>query len=296
MQEHTRTIQEETDLTDIAIVTDSTSDMSHQSAADNGITIIPLYVTHNGTAYKDGIDITPNEFYSLLSSSEELPKSSQPTPEQFRELYERLLDSGKTILSFHLSSGLSSTAATARSVAESLSKDRIHVVDTGSISYGIAFQALEAARLAAQGFCAREILSRVERLKEKTELLFTLETLHYLYKGGRIGKVESLVGHLLKINPIVRVENGIYVPIGKTRSVKQALKTMADFLTKTFGHQKVLAAIGHGQALGSATMLREVIASTLDISEEPAFFEVGPVIGVHTGPGTTGIAVYPAAY
>ncbi len=258
--------------------------------------MIPLFVTHDGKAYRDGLDITSEQFYSLLSRSDELPKSSQPTPQSFKDLYQRLLDAGKNVLSFHLSSGLSSTVATARAAAESLSKDRIQVIDSGSISYGIAFQALEAVRLAAKGFGVQEILNQVERLKRKTELLFTLDTLHYLYKGGRIGKVESLVGHFLKIKPVVRVEDGIYAPIGKTRSVKQALRTMVEFLSSIFGRQQVFAAIGHGQAGDTAAMLKDMVCSSLNIAEEPAFFEVGPVIGVHTGPGTAGLAVYPAAY
>lgn len=283
-------------MENIAVVTDSTSDLPQLTAVAHGITIVPLSVIHQGVVYQDGIDITPDKFYPMLTATDELPKTSQPTPQQFKDLYERLLESSEEILSIHISGALSSTADVARSAAESLAKDRIHVVDSGFLSYGLAFQALEAARLAQEGRSIQEILSRVSRLKEKTELLFTLETLHYLYKGGRIGKVSSLMGSLLGIKPVIRVENGAYVAAGRTRSIKQALKAIGDFLASTYRRQKVVVAVGHGQARDRALMLSEMLGSVLNIAVEPAFFEVGPVIGVHTGPGTVGVAVRPLEY
>jgi DegV family protein with EDD domain len=126
--------------------------------------------------------------------------------------------------------------------------------------------------------------------------LFSLDTLHYLHKGGRIGKVSSLLGNLLNIKPIVRVEDGIYVPIGKVRSIKHALVGMVDYLAEKFGKSKVFVAIGHGQAIEYARSLLDLVMSRLNVAEEPVFFEVGPVIGVHTGPGTVGINVRPVVY
>jgi DegV family protein with EDD domain len=120
--------------------------------------------------------------------------------------------------------------------------------------------------------------------------------MHYLYKGGRIGKVASLMGSILGIKPVIRVQNGIYVPAGKARTIKQALSSIVDFLTKRYRRQKVLVAIGHGQGADYAAMLGEMVISGLNVAGKPVPFEVGPVIGVHTGPGTVGLAVRPVEY
>jgi len=283
-------------LNDIAIVTDSTSDLSQATAAQYGITVVPLYVTHKGQAYRDGIDISPEEFYPLLESSDELPKTSQPSPEQFKRVYQDLLAHAKEIISLHISSGLSSTAATAKAAAEEIAKDRIHVIDSGFLSYALAFQALEAVKLVLDGKPAHYIVELLSRLKQKTEMLFTLDTMHYLYKGGRIGRVSSLMGSILGIKPVVRVVDGVYVPMGKARSIKLALSSIVDFLSKTYQKQKVQVALGHGRGESYAAILREMVTSALNVSGKPFSFEVGPVIGVHTGPGTVGLAVRPLEY
>jgi DegV family protein with EDD domain len=241
------------------------------------------------------VDITPEQFYPLLESSPELPKTSQPTPEQFTNVYQNLLTQGKEIISLHISSGLSSTFATAKAAAEALS-DKIHVVDSGFLSYGLAFQAVEAARLALDGKAAQHILERVSRLKEKTEMLFTLDTMEYLYKVGRIGRVSSLMGSLLGIKPVIRVEQGVYIPAGKSRSINKALSSIVEFLSRTFGRQKVVVAIGHGKGADYAAALQEMVTSAMNVAGKPLRFVVGPVIGVHTGPGTVGLAVRPLEY
>lgn len=283
-------------MDNIAVVTDSTSDLDPSVASQNGIAVVPLAVTHKGSVYQDGIDITPETFYPLLRETDELPKTSQPTPRQFKDLYERLLQQGKEILSVHISGGLSSTVETARSAAEGLPGDHVHVVDSGFLSYALAFQALEAVKLAREGQTVQAILACLARLKEKTELLFTLDTMHYLYKGGRIGRVSSLMGSILGIKPVIRVEDGVYVPAGRARSIKQALESIIDLLAKKYRKQKVMVAVGHGQGAEYAAMLRDMVASALNVAGEPAMFQVGPVIGVHTGPGTVGVGVRPVDY
>ncbi len=283
-------------MSSTAIVTDSTSDLARHVADEIGVTVIPLYVTHGGKAYQDGIDITPESFYPMLKESSELPKTSQPSPEKFKEVYERLLGTHTSILSFHISGGLSSTVEAAKRAAESLAKDKIHVVDSKFISYGLTFQVQEALRLARDGLGAMDILSRVSRLRDKIELLFTLDTMEYLYKGGRIGRVQSLMGSILGIKPVVRVEDGIYVPAGKSRGLRQAIRGISEFLVSRYRRQKVSIAVGHGQGQEYADILCELAQETLNVAEEPKLFKVGPVIGVHTGPGTVGICVRPIEY
>jgi DegV family protein with EDD domain len=283
-------------LSGIAVVTDSTSDIPKGLAKQYGISVVPLSVIHEGVVYRDGIDITPEQFYPMLEKADSLPTSSQPSPSQFMDVFKPLIESGKQVLSFHLSRALSSTVDSARLAAQQLAPDRIHVVDTCSISYGIAVQAIEAARLAMEGRAVPAILERIDRLKNRSDVLFSLNTLDYLHKGGRIGKVSSLVGNLLNIKPIVHVQDGVYVPIGKVRSMKQAVTGMVDFLANKFGADKVRVGVGHGQAIDFAKMILEQAVSRLNVVEEPVLFDVGPVIGVHTGPGTVGISVHSVTY
>jgi DegV family protein with EDD domain len=283
-------------LSGIAVVTDSTSDIPKGLAKQYGISVVPLSVIHEGVVYRNGIDITPEQFYPMLEKADSLPTSSQPSPSQFMDVFKPLIESGKQVLSFHLSRALSSTVDSARLAAQQLAPDRIHVVDTCSISYGIAVQAIEAARLAMEGRAVPAILERIDRLKNRSDVLFSLNTLDYLHKGGRIGKVSSLVGNLLNIKPIVHVQDGVYVPIGKVRSMKQAVTGMVDFLANKFGADKVRVGVGHGQAIDFAKMILEQAVSRLNVVEEPVLFDVGPVIGVHTGPGTVGISVHSVTY
>ena len=181
-------------MSDIAVVTDSTSDIGTELAKQLDITVIPLSIIYRGVVYKDGVDLTPSEFYPMLEEAGdgELPTSSQPSPQEFLDIYKPLIDSGKEILSFHISKGLSGTVDAAKMAASQLAPDRIHVVDTQSISFGIAGQAIEAARLAREGFSAQEILQKVSEIKDQSEVLFSLDTLYYLERGGRIGKLSLI--------------------------------------------------------------------------------------------------------
>ena len=277
----------------IAIVTDSTSDLPRSEAAKYGIEIVPLSVIYQDKTYLDGVDITPDKFYPMLAEGPELPKTSQPSIGQFTEVYSRLLDEGSEVISVHISEKLSSTVMTALSAVEQMKSSRIHVVDSGFLSYALALQALAAARMAADGSSVQDILGRIALMRERTELMFTVDTLHYLHKGGRIGKVSSLLGQLLNIKPVIRVDDGEYVTAARTRSTKQSLATMNSLMADTFGSEKVQVAVGHGRGYESAMALLEMLQSSLNLAEPPVLFEVGPVIGVHTGPGTIGVAVCP---
>ncbi len=283
-------------MDDIAIVTDSTSDLTPHITNELGVTVVPLYVTHKGRVYRDGIDITPDAFYPILQESEDLPATSQPSPEEFSGVYKRLLNTHKAILSFHISGGLSSTVLAAKRAAENLARERIHVIDSKFLSYGLAFQVQEAVRLVKSGLNVKNILSRVSDLRHEIELVFTLDTMEYLYKGGRIGKVQSLMGSILGLKPIIRVDDGVYVAAGKSRGLKQAIRGISEFLANRYGRQKVSIAIGHGKGQEYADLLLGLASKVLNVTEQPEFFEVGPVIGVHTGPGTVGIAVRPVHY
>lgn len=278
----------------IKVITDSTSDLSRETAARYGIEIVPLSVQINGQSRLDGVDITPGQFYPMLAAAESLPTTSQPSPLDFIRVFEHWANQGYHVISLHLSRGLSSTVDTARMAAEHVGPDRVTVVDSGFLSWGLAFQVIEAATAAAAGLSVKDVVDRARSVRDRMELLFSLDTLHYLEKGGRIGKVSALLGSVLHIKPLIRVENGIYVPFGKVRSQAQALERFVQFMRDTVGSRPIRVAVGHGLAAEAAQKLMAMIARSFQVVGEITLFEVGPVIGVHTGPGTVGVAFYPA--
>lgn len=273
----------------IKIVTDSTSDLPQELVKKHDIHVVPLYVNFSDATYKDGVDLAAKDFYPMLEKAKDsLPKTSMPSVGDFVKVYESLLQQGYEILSIHISSGLSGTASVAETAAGML-KGRISVFDSKSISAGIGLQVLEAMEMVKQNLSLEHILSRLEEVRQRTEVFFSLDTLEYLEKGGRIGRVSALLGSLLKIKPVVRVENGIYVPLDRVRNQKQAIQKMVEHMVKTLaGHKPKGVAVVHGAAEELAKELKKLVEETVGIKIS-LFKETGPVIGVHTGPGTLGV-------
>ena len=278
-------------LTRICVVTDSTADLTPAQAEAYGIVVRPLYVVFGEKMYLDGVEIKPNEFYKMLAEAKDLPTTSQPSPGEFVELYESIFAKGyDSIISVHLSSGLSGTCDAARQAAQHLEGKDIRIVDSRSISVGVGVQAVTAARAVKEGKSVEDVLAAIEECRQKQEVVFTLNTLEYLAKGGRIGKAKSLLGSLLNIKPIIRVEDGIYVDAGKARNQKQALQQMVDlFKDLARGRKAVQIIVAEGVAIESANYLKKLMETAF--GTDVALCSVGPVIGVHTGPGTIGAAV-----
>ncbi len=275
----------------IAIVTDSTSDLPKEIASFDNVNIIPLNVIFDEREYKDGVDIKPEEFYKKLEYSKILPRTSQPSPEDFLKLYKSLLEKYTDIISIHISSGLSGTVNAAVLASKKLS-GKVHVIDSKSISIGIGILVVEVEKYIRNGLKVTEILELIKETRKNTEMLFTLNTLEYLKKGGRIGKVSSLLGSVLNIKPIIRVnEEGIYTPFSKTHTQKKAILVIERGLEKLVnGRKPVNLAIGHGLAFDAANKLKNNLENLFNI-ESTIFSQVGPVVGVHTGPGAIAAAV-----
>ena len=274
----------------IALVTDSTADLNMDMQKTFKAHVIPLKIHFGQKEYFDG-ELGPDEFYQKLETALELPRSSQPSPGDFMALYDRLLKKFDTIISIHLASALSGTVNAARLAAETLQKN-IHVVDSKTISLGIGLMVGEAAHCINGGVPVANILERLQLVRKNVETIFTLNTLEYLHKGGRIGKVTSLLGSILNIKPIVRVnEEGVYIPVGKVRSQNRAVEqivTQIESLAK--GRIIKTLVVAHGAAPDAAYKLK--IALENHFKQKVTFFtQVGAVIGVHTGPGTVGAAV-----
>lgn len=277
-------------LKKIALVTDSTADLSKDILEEHDIHVIPLKVRFGHREYL-AHEMESEEFYHLLSEAEELPQTSQPTPEDFDQLYRELLKDYEEIVSIHISSGLSGTLNAARLAKENL-QARIQIVDSKSISLGMGLMVIEAAKQIKEGLDSLQIVDKLIETRKNIETLFTLDTLEYLQKGGRIGKVSGILGSLLNVKPIIRVgDDGIYHTYTKARNQRKALKSIVTAIDEmTRGRKRIKLAVAHGDALAACEYLKGCMESAFDLKTD-IFTQVGPIIGVHTGPGTVGAAV-----
>jgi len=276
------------------IVTDSGTDLGIVSGdtGDLGVTTVPLVVTLRGKSYREGIDITPDEFYRLLAESEELPTTSQPSAGDFAEVYRRIAATDPDILSIHMSSGLSGTLNSALAGAKMVPEANVTHVDTKTLSAASGWQVEAAARALKKGWPLDKILALVARISQATETVYTLEELKYLIHGGRISHMKGLIASILNIKPVIGVEKvkGTYVQMGQARAFKGAIDKIAALMTRQHPEGSALRV----QVLFShypegAEMLRERIEQVFKCTWLP----MGPislVLGAHTGPSLVGVA------
>lgn len=277
------------------IVTDSAADLTPEEIAEYNIICAPLYINFPDGGV-DSNEITPDEFYTrLLAMQPNVPTTAQPSVGNFGELYKELLAEAGEIFSIHISSGLSGTLNSARLGFESLKSNlAYHIWDTLTLSGGERFQVLAAALGAKAGWSVDKIIERLKIIREKTEVIYTLETLDYLAKGGRIGRVQALMGSVLKIKPVINVSHadGKYNTVTKTRTIPASIEAITDNLSNIYGKTPVWATVLHGQFQKGAEMLTETLSERLTIAKLETR-RISPVLGVHTGPGIVGVAVVP---
>lgn len=281
------------------IVTDSTSDIPPLLAEAYGIEVVPLTLMFGEEAYRDNLDMTPEQFYERLPRSPQLPTTSQPSPVEYMNVYRGILEryEGCAILSFHISSGLSGTYQSAVLAKSMLEEDgaNITVVDSLSASYGFGFMVVEAARLAVEGKSPEQIIEAVEKLRQSRKLYFLVDTLEYLQKGGRIGKASAILGTLLNIKPILSIDaEGIIYAVEKVRGRKKAVARMIELFKNDLpGVNKINVAVGHtAEPAYGEEFLKELAGHfTLD---EKVLTNIGPVVGSHVGNGTLAVFIWPA--
>jgi DegV family protein with EDD domain len=223
----------------------------------------------------------------------EIPSTAQPSSGIFADLYHKITDAAQ-VLSIHVSSGLSGTINSARMGAEQIKEKVIRVVDTMTLSGGERFQVLAAAKAAKKGWSVESILERLGKIRDNTEVIYTLETLEYLARGGRIGRVQALLGSVLKIKPIIHVDktDGKYSTVGKTRTIPAALEAITDHLQQTYAEKELWVSVMHGRFNDGAKSLAESLKQRLNV-KKLEILRISPVLGVHTGPGIVGAAVVP---
>lgn len=277
------------------ILTDCAADLSPEEVKHYGITVAPLYIQFpEGEINSD--DITPDQFYDRLEQmAPHIPTTAQPSAGIFADLYRKLVADKDEVVSIHVSSGLSGTIQSARVGMHNVPEAIIHLVDAMTLSGGQRFQVLAAAIAARAGKSKEFILDRLAKIRDATEVVYTLETLEYLQRGGRIGRVKALAGMLLKIKPIIHVDrrDGKYSEVGKERTVQKALETITEHIGNLYGSETPLwVSVMHGRFADQAEKLAEMMRNRVNVAKLE-ILRISPVLGVHTGPGIVGLAVVP---
>lgn len=272
----------------LVIVVDSSSDLPAQRAAEAGIYVVPMPVTIDGQTYLEGVEIFPEEFYTRFGSFAELPKTSQPNLHTLIEYYEKVLQNGDEVVAIHLSSGLSSTVATAFLARDMCSApERVHILDSLGASLGYGLLALNAAEVLKTNLSWPATEAKLLQLRDKMRYVFTLDTLEFLVKGGRVGKTAGFVGNLLDVKPILHITaEGRIEQYGKVRSRKAALRKLVELIEQEIvSPEQQVIGISHSNCLDEVMALAEEIRSRIPV-KDILISDIGCVVGSHTGPGT----------
>lgn len=273
----------------VRILVDSTADIPHDRAQNLGIAVVPLMVLFGDESFRDGVDLDAPSFYRKLAANPKSPTTSAPAPGVFDAAYRGLIAEGATgILSLHVAAKLSGTFAAARAAAQALSQETgvpIELVDSGTVSAGFGLPAEMLAREAREGKTLAELKAHAESLCSRMHVIAVLDTLEYLQRGGRIGRVQALAGTLLSVKPMIGVREGALIPLGNVRTRSKAYERVGQ-LTGDLGELEALAIVEGDEQAG--TLLEPVVRHAWDGPIER--FILGPVVGTHAGPGAAGVA------
>ncbi|MDX6469827.1 MAG: fatty acid kinase fatty acid binding subunit [Gaiellaceae bacterium] len=271
-----------------AIVLDSTADCPDAAQRFANWRVVPLYVNFGTDSFRDGIDLSADEFYARLRSSTEMPTTSQPTPGDFLACY-RELAGYERILSLHLAANLSGTYESARTAAAELGDGRVRTIDTETASAGIAMLGFAIQRRLERGTTDEEVDELVERYKADHGLLFTVETLEFLARGGRIGRAKAFAGELLHVKPILSIRKGEVIPIKRVRGARKAFQEFVDALvSETEDLPGLRIGVAHAAAPEKAAELEKMVRDLRPNAQIELETSLGAVIGSHAGPGTVG--------
>jgi DegV family protein with EDD domain len=271
-----------------AIVLDSTADFPDASDRFVNWRVVPLYVNFGTDSFKDGVELTAREFYERLRTSPQLPTTSQPTPGDFLAAYQEL-GAYERILSIHIASNLSGTFQSAGTAAEQLGDGRVRTIDSQSASVAIAMLALAIQRRLERGTTDEEIDALVERYLVEHGLLFTVDTLEFLARGGRIGKAKAFAGQLLNVKPILSIRDGEVLPVKRVRGNRKAFQEFVDALeTNTRDEPGLRIGIAHDDAQERIVELEKMDRDIRPKEQIEMETSLGAVIGAHAGPGTVG--------
>lgn len=276
----------------VAIVTDGASSLTPAMGKEYGLDVAPVYVTFNGETYLSGVNLDAAEFYRLLRANKKLPTTAQPTVQDFIDIYTKLAEDVDEIVTVVISHHMSATLQSALMAQEQFTAIPTHVIDSESVSLGLGLMAIAAARAAAQGQDAKQVVQLLEKIKQSINVIFTVETLEYLHKGGRIGGATAFLGSALSIKPILYIKNGRIEPLERVRTRKRSIARLLELVEEKVGTSEAHFAVLHCEADEEARELGEQVKAKFNCAEL-VIAEAGPVIGTHAGPGTLGLGFYP---
>jgi len=277
----------------IKVVTDSTSDLPADVAESLGIEVVPLNIHFGSDVYKDRVNLMPDAFYDKLINGDVLPTTSQPSVGEFIDVYERLGSDADGIVSVHISEKLSGTMNSARLASQQANADcPIEVVDTFQVSMGVGICAMEAAEVANSGGNMNQVILAARNAVTRSQCFFMLETLEFLQKGGRIGKAQALIGNLLKIRPMLMLQEGEVHPLGRERTRRKGISKLVDTVEELAPISGL--AVMYSTEPDEAQTLAQNVSKFMIEGREPMMLQIGPVIGTYAGPDTLGIALISA--
>ncbi len=277
----------------IHLVTDSTANLPQEIKEKFDVHTVSLKLIAGDRTYDEEGGMTQEAFFKLLDSVSTTPTTSQPSSGEFIAVYQKLTaNPDDQVISIHISEGLSGTVPNARIAADEVAPGRITVVDSRTTSVGLLLMVVAAGEAIAAGKSAPEIVALLEQMIAQCATVFTVDSLEYLHKGGRINTASRLLGTLLNIKPILHLSGGKIEPLDKARSSKRAIQRAVDELVRRFGDRPVHAAVTHILAYDEAVKFAEQIKAQLNCVSMD-LTEVGPAIGSHVGPGTLGVAACP---
>jgi len=277
----------------IALITDSTSDLSKEHLERVGAVSVPLYVLLEGQNLKDGVEISSKQIFEAVERGVKVPSTSQPSPAEFAAAYTKALEGGATeVLSIHISGAASGTVQSARLAAQDFG-GKVTVVDSESITAGLAMQVLRAGELIGQGKSMAEVVSTLEGVRARMDFRFGVDTLDYLKKNGRIGGAQAMIGGLLGVKPILKIAQGRIDAAGRVRGNAKLMEAMVDF-AKAYVQSHGSARVMYGATPGGEGKLSELRSKLLGLPlEDLGSVTVGAVVSVHAGPGALELALEP---
>ena len=275
----------------VHLVCDSTADLDPAFRAAHTVRVVPLKVIFGDQTFSDGVDMSAEQFYARLAAPGPFPRTSQPTPAEFEDVFRELGADGSAIVCTTISADLSGTYASATQARAALPELDIRVIDTRSVAVGHYAAVLEAVRVIEAGGDAGKVEAAVTTVRSTEKVLFTVETLDYLRRGGRIGGARALLGSMLDIKPILEIRDGVIEPVGRVRTYPRAIDRVVEEC------QRAAAAWGGAEVVIAHADRPRVAAELVErmrplVSSEPSLTVVGPVVGCHSGPGAIGVGFH----
>ncbi len=274
-------------MTPVRLVTDSTADIPAEIASRLGISVVPCYVVFGSEAYRDGVELTKEQFYDRLSTESVMPSTATPPPAAYEEVYRRLAQEGNEIVSIHLAANLSGLHNAASVAAENVPEAQIALVDSEQITMGYGWMVIAAAEAAQRGESLERIIALVEGMKQRSRVLAVLDSLEFIHRSGRIGWAQAIVGTLMRIKPLVEARFGEVRLLERARTESRAVRRLMD-------HVQALGKLERAIVLhANAPALAELVANllqALDPGWERLICQAGVTIASHTGPGAVAIA------